>query len=121
MTAAAITEFCPGCFADKGTASLCPHCGYDKSLKRGPLVLAHRTLLHHGQYLIGRVLGKPSGFGITYLALDTKLETRVAIKEYLPRDLAGRDGDHATECAPRRQRTMHRAPSGAYFFTGVIA
>ena len=79
MTTPATTELCPGCFADKGLVNVCPHCGYDESLKRGPLVLPHRTLLHQGQYLIGKVLGKPGGFGITYLALDTKLETRVAL------------------------------------------
>jgi serine/threonine protein kinase len=111
-SAPATTELCPGCFADKGLVNVCPHCGYDESLKRGPLVLPHRTLLHLGQYLIGKVLGKPGGFGITYLALDTKLETRVAIKEYLPRDLAGRDGDHATVSA-------HSAEDGDFFRYGL--
>lgn len=81
---------CPGCFQEKGGAALCPHCNYDESARRGPLVLPHRTLLQ-GQYLIGAVLGKPGGFGITYLALDVRLETLVAVKEYLPRDLAGRE------------------------------
>ena len=113
MTNAVVfAALCPGCFAEKGNASLCPHCGYDESLKRGPLVLSHRTLLHHGQYLIGRVLGKPGGFGITYLALDTKLETRVAIKEYLPRDLAGRDAGHATISA-------HSTEDGEFFRYGL--
>jgi serine/threonine protein kinase len=111
-SSAAYAALCPGCFAEKGNASLCPHCGYDESLKRGPLVLSHRTLLHHGQYLIGRVLGKPGGFGITYLALDTKLETRVAIKEYLPRDLAGRDAGHATISA-------HSTEDGEFFRYGL--
>jgi len=105
-------QLCPGCFTAKGNASICPQCGYDESLKRGPLVLPHRTLLHHGQYLIGKVLGKPGGFGITYLALDTKLETRVAIKEYLPRDLAGRDAGHATISA-------HSAEDGEFFRYGL--
>ena len=103
---------CPGCLADKGNASTCPHCGYDESLKRGPLVLPHRTLLHNGQYLVGKVLGKPGGFGITYLAFDTKLETKVAIKEYLPRDLAGRDGDRATISA-------HSADDAEHFRYGL--
>jgi serine/threonine protein kinase len=81
---------CSGCFKTKGSEALCPHCGYDESAPRGSLVLPHHTLLQ-GQYRIGRVLGKPGGFGITYLALDTRLETCVAIKEYLPRNLAGRE------------------------------
>jgi serine/threonine protein kinase len=115
MTSAAtpLATLCPGCFADKGHhTSICPHCCYDESQKRGPLVLPHRTLLHNGQYLIGKVLGKPGGFGITYLAFDTKLETKVAIKEYLPRDLAGRDGDHATISA-------HSADDAEHFRYGL--
>lgn len=83
-------DLCPGCFEVKGRQPVCGRCGYDESARRGPLVLPHRTVLRN-QYLIGRVLGKPGGFGITYLAFDTGLETRVAIKEYLPRDLAGRE------------------------------
>ena len=110
--AAPFAELCPGCFNGKGNTSICPRCGYDEGLKRGPLFLPHRTLLHHGQYLIGKVLGKPGGFGITYLALDTKLETKVAIKEYLPRDLAGRDAGHATISA-------HSEEDGEFFRYGL--
>ena len=44
------------------------------------------TRLH--EYRIVQVLGKPGGFGITYLAVDTNLEKQVAIKEYLPIDFA---------------------------------
>ena len=86
---------CPGCFTKKGEVSVCGRCGYDDSERRSPLVLPYRTVLH-GQYLIGRVLGKPGGFGITYLAMDMKLKVKVAIKEYLPRDLAGREPSSST-------------------------
>ncbi len=44
-------------------------------------------------YVIDRVLGH-GGFGITYLARDTKLNARVAIKEYFPRALAARDASY---------------------------
>jgi serine/threonine protein kinase len=86
---------CPGCFTDKGRANPCPHCSYDEQAARGPLILPHRTRLHE-EFLVGRVLGKPGGFGITYLGWDLNLQTRVAIKEFLPRDLAGRSSDRAT-------------------------
>ena len=57
---------------------------------------AHRNSLQPGHcvqwYEIIEILGQ-GGFGITYLALDTNLKQKVAIKEYLPIDLAVREGD----------------------------
>ena len=88
-------NMCMGCMKEKGVTSVCPHCGYDETERRSPLVLKHRTLLAE-QFVIGRVLGKPGGFGITYLGWDIRLETLVAVKEYLPRDNAGRDTDRVT-------------------------
>jgi serine/threonine protein kinase len=56
----------------------------------------HRNALPRGfqlfEYQIESVLGKPGGFGITYLATDTHLRQSVAIKEYLPTDFAIREG-----------------------------
>ena len=43
-------------------------------------------------YVLEHVLGQ-GGFGITYLARDTNLDRRVAIKEYLPSDIARRRPD----------------------------
>ncbi|MGH8496877.1 MAG: protein kinase domain-containing protein [Gammaproteobacteria bacterium] len=44
------------------------------------------------QFHITEVLGQ-GGFGITYQAIDTRLQRTVAIKEYLPRQYAFRDDD----------------------------
>ena len=56
----------------------------------------HRNSLQPGYrlhwYEIRKVLGQ-GGFGITYLAHDTNLDKDVAIKEYLPMELAVREGD----------------------------
>src|SRR5450755_2992406 len=43
-------------------------------------------------YVLERVLGQ-GGFGITYLAHDPNLDRRVAIKEYLPTEIARRRSD----------------------------
>jgi len=54
----------------------------------------HRNSLQPGYklhwYQIIKILGQ-GGFGITYLAHDTNLDQQVAIKEYLPTDLAVRE------------------------------
>lgn len=57
------------------------------------LVMSVQLALSEGyrlkEYRIDKVLGQ-GGFGITYLATDVNLNTRVAIKEYLPEHLAHR-------------------------------
>jgi len=60
----------------------------------------HRDALAGGSrlhwYVIDKVLGQ-GGFGITYLARDENLHQPVAIKEYLPRDLALRQQDDSVQ------------------------
>ena len=56
----------------------------------------HRNSLQTGHklhwYEIKEILGQ-GGFGITYLAHDANLDEDVAIKEFLPIELASREGD----------------------------
>ena len=86
-------NLCYNCFKEipEGTGP-CPYCGFDLSenVKKYPVALRAGTLLN-GRYLIGRVLGQ-GGFGITYLAWDESLKARVAVKEYMPNDMAARMG-----------------------------
>lgn len=53
-------------------------------------------------YRIEGVLGHGS-FGITYLATDTMLNRRVAIKEYFPREFAARDGTLLVRAAGNKE------------------
>jgi len=80
---------CPGCFKDS-TTTPCEWCQYDQAEERSSVVLRHLTKLNHEHYTIGRVLGTPGGFGITYLGWDLRLKKLVAIKEFLPRNIATR-------------------------------
>ena len=84
---------CPACFSESFSGTECPQCRYQSGQLREGIYLPIGTALHNGEYTVGKVLGKPGGFGITYLAWDTRLDIKVAIKEYLPFKLAARCAD----------------------------
>ena len=90
---------CPACFQETLENGICSSCGFDENAQQSPLLLPPGTPLMNGQYLVGKILGKPGGFGITYLGWDSQLATFVAIKEYLPRDIAGRHFDRLSVSA----------------------
>lgn len=67
----------------------------------------HRNALPKGyklkEYTIQAVLGD-GGFGITYLAQDNQLHAQIAIKEYLPNELAVRENDYTVQ--PKTQHEL---------------
>ena len=83
---------CYNCFRNIPRDGRCMFCGYDPASAAGKYRIALKpgTPLA-GRYVIGRVLGQ-GGFGISYVALDSKTRSRVALKEYLPTDFVSRDG-----------------------------
>ena len=86
-------HLCYNCFQERETSEgPCPYCGFDlaENEKKFPVALRAGTVLN-GRYIVGRVLGQ-GGFGITYLALDTQLNAKVAIKEFMPGEIATRQG-----------------------------
>jgi tRNA A-37 threonylcarbamoyl transferase component Bud32 len=58
-------------------------------------------------YVLERVLGQ-GGFGITYLARDANLDQQVAIKEYLPVDVATRRADASVRSRTEEQSERYR-------------
>jgi serine/threonine protein kinase len=84
-------NLCFGCMEDKGDSQVCSYCGLlVEATAESALHLPPGTVLQ-GKFLLGRVLGQ-GGFGITYLAWDMTLNIKLAIKEYLPQQLATRTG-----------------------------
>jgi serine/threonine protein kinase len=84
-------KLCMGCMESDSGEPVCPQCGSPFHLQAlNSLQLPPRTLLHD-QYLLGRALGH-GGFGVTYLAWDIGLATRLAVKEFMPNGVAGRGG-----------------------------
>ncbi len=82
---------CYNCFAQReDPTGPCPYCGFDlaENQAKFPVALRAGTALND-RYIVGRVLGQ-GGFGITYVAFDTQLQAKVAVKEYMPSEMATR-------------------------------
>ena len=79
---------CNNCQREIGDRSVCPFCQTVQQNTQ-PYHLPVGTMIG-GKYRIESVLGE-GGFGVTYLAQDTLLERKVAIKEYFPHGYSYRD------------------------------
>ena len=76
-------KYCKYCMSEiDDNASVCPECGKDLTCEEPIHHLRPGTLLA-GRYVVGAALGE-GGFGITYLGMNTKLDMKVAIKEFFP-------------------------------------
>lgn len=84
---------CKGCFAKMGASGQCPFCGFEEEKYVVPPHSLLPGVILNSRYIIGKVLGS-GGFGITYIAFDMKLESIMAIKEYLPKGMAQRASDN---------------------------
>lgn len=80
---------CGGCFSILQEKKICPHCGYDNTAEKKEANSLDVGTMLVDRYVIGKVLGV-GGFGITYLAYDSVLNYKVAIKEYLPNEFSTR-------------------------------
>ena len=94
-----VLNYCFNCMKPLETgATVCPHCGYDNSVKRNEdNTLPEGTILY-GKYLVGKVLGK-GGFGVSYLGIDLSLDVSVAIKEFFPVGVSNRTSHSITVVA----------------------
>lgn len=90
-----LDTLCLHCMDNDSGERTCPNCGSPFGINAAsPQQLVPRTLLH-GQYLIGRVLRQGS-FGISYLAWDTMMDTKVVVNEYMPEGIAERSAGQTT-------------------------
>lgn len=90
-----VDDLCMGCMEPRGGTPECAACGWlEGTPPANPVHLPPRSVLRQ-HYVLGRVLGH-GGFGIAYLAWDPDLQMKVAVKEYLPGDVATRGTDGVT-------------------------
>ena len=92
-------SLCMGCMTEKGEEAVCPVCGLNEAdlAESNSVFLRPKTELNN-RYIVGIALGQ-GGFGITYIGYDKVLNTKVAIKEYYPSDIAGRTSADGTVTA----------------------
>ncbi len=69
------------------------------------------------EYRIDGVLGQ-GGFGITYVATDVNLNTRVAIKEYLPEEIAFRKSGQTVSAHSSRYRDRYKSGLDSFLVEG---
>ena len=106
-------RICLGCFEEYGAVyHICPRCGYAEGTSvESPLHMEPATVLH-GRYVIGRVLGSGS-FGVTYIAWDTVLQIKVAVKEYLP-------GEFSTRAMGQTKVSVYNGNKEEQFHQGMM-
>ena len=103
---------CLGCMEEYDPAlGVCPHCGFVPGTPAEEAIHMDPGTVLHGRYLIGRVLGY-GGFGVTYIGWDSKLEQKVAIKEYLP-------GEFSTRMPGRSQVSVFSGDKAEQFADGM--
>ena len=81
---------CMGCMElYEAVYDVCPYCGSEEGESAKELLHIDPGTLLRNRYIIGQALGY-GGFGVTYIAWDTQLKRKLAIKEYLPSEFATR-------------------------------
>ena len=83
-----MSRMCFNCMKITDDGEFCAFCG--KKLKTAP---THHLLPGtdlNGKYTVGYALGE-GGFGVTYVGLDNALQIKVAIKEFFPKGIVGRN------------------------------
>lgn len=110
-------ERCMGCMKTLDWDGRCSNCGFDKSkYANHSRYLPLGTSLKKGEYMVGKVLGE-GGFGITYIGFDRNLLSRVAIKEYYPKDFVRRDvsdGNHTINICSDEYKDIYEKELSAF-------
>lgn len=102
MKSTDVNHLCLGCmrYLDSPDEP-CPACGWGRSKQNAihQLMAGSRLSSKNNaeEYIIGMAIGE-GGFGITYLAWDIHRQQKVAIKEFYPSDIAGRQRNSHTIC-----------------------
>lgn len=104
---------CMGCMEIyQDNTNVCPYCGYVEGTATENTLHIEPGAILNNRYIVGRVLGY-GGFGVTYIAWDSLLEQKVAIKEFLP-------SEFATRMLGRMEITIFSGDKEKQFMEGLV-
>lgn len=89
-------KICPSCKKEIGSdIKFCPYCGCNiNGTRAGALHQLQPNTILNDRYRIDKVIGE-GNFGITYLAEDTTLQMKVAVKEFYPKGYVTRESGNS--------------------------
>lgn len=89
-------KICPSCNKEIGRSiKFCPYCGCNiNGTRAGALHQLQPNTILNDRYRIDKVIGE-GNFGITYLAEDTTLQMKVAVKEFYPKGYVTRESGNS--------------------------
>lgn len=79
---------CMNCFEELTQGSVCAHCGYDNDKAVDMMYLSPKTVIE-GRYVVGAVIAHESDAAV-YAGYDLQLNTKINIREFLPKGIANR-------------------------------
>ncbi len=89
-------KYCNHCMAQMNEENFCPVCGKKSQAENVPVHhLLPGTILNN-KFYVGEALGE-GGFGITYIGRDTRLDMKVAIKEFYPNGCVTRNNTYSPQ------------------------
>lgn len=102
---------CSRCLSLMTRGQNCGNCGFSDADYRPKAHQLPPEALLKQRYLVASVLGE-GGFGITYAGWDLTLDKPIAIKEYFPAGLTGRDTSRTFSAEPLE------GPGKSWYFAG---
>ncbi len=81
---------CMGCMEEYDEKyDVCPSCGYINDTSIDEAIQMYPGNMIGNRFIVGKVIGS-GGFGVTYIGWDTVLNSKIAIREYLPSEFSTR-------------------------------
>ncbi len=100
-------KFCYNCMHELTGSNICPKCGYFQETEQPEYCLKPGSLLNN-RYLIGNMISENSE-GITYIAYDNVIGSRVEIREYIPLELCSRSQNSAEIVVTQGKESIYKA------------